>query len=102
MARSYQIDTIGGNCPVQAEGRIGGRTKFYFRARGDRWSMSIGGRDLIGDPDWYFEEDYGVWPDAGWMPVEEARQKIDQAIKLYWSKVPSMAARYRPLRPTRA
>lgn len=84
--RSYQIDMIGGNCPVQAEGHIGGRTKFYFRARGDQWSMSIGGRDLIGNPSWYYSEPYGVWPEAGWMPEAEARDFIDKAIKRYWSE----------------
>lgn len=84
MAKSYQIDEIGGNCPVQAEGRIGGRTRFYFRARGDHWSMSIGGRDVMRSPAWFYREDYGVWPDAGWMPEVEARDFIDKAIKQYW------------------
>lgn len=84
MPRSYQIDTIGGNCPVQAEGHIGGKTEFYFRARGASWSMSIGGADVIGNPNWYYEEDYGQWPAAGWMPETEAREFIDKSIKMYW------------------
>ncbi len=64
------IATIGGNCPVQAEGTVNGRP-FYFRARGDSWSLSIGG-DPVRDPEWEHEEWYGVWPAAGWMPEEEA------------------------------
>ena len=89
MARSYQIDTLGGNCPVQAEGHIGGKTKFYFRSRGEHWSMRIGGRDLIGNPTWYYEEPYGVWPDAGWITPEEASAFIDKAVQLFWAKHPT-------------
>ena len=91
MAKIYVIDTIGGNCPVQAEGRIGGRTQFYFRARGERWSMSIGGRDVIGKPKWYYSEPFGKWPDAGWMEIEQAEALIDKAIKLYWAGHPTHA-----------
>jgi hypothetical protein len=83
---AYQIDMIGGNCPVQAEGRIGGKTRFYFRARGDSWSMSIGGRDVVGMPAWYYAEPYGTWPDAGYMPEDEARAFIDKAIAMYWAQ----------------
>lgn len=88
MSRSYEIREIGGNCPVQAEGKIGGKTNFYFRARGERWSMSIGGRDVVGNPAWYYEEPYGKWPEAGWMPIEEAKTFIDKAVHKYWEKSP--------------
>lgn len=75
---------IGGNCPVQAEGLIDGKP-FYFRARGDDWSMSIGGEDVILNPEWYYEEEYGDWPEAGWMPEGEARAFIAKAAALYLS-----------------
>lgn len=65
-----EITLIGGNCPVQAEGTVNG-VPFYFRARGKRWSMSIGGQP-VGDPAWYYEEAYGDDYEAGWMPVEMA------------------------------
>ena len=72
------IDYIGGNCPVQAEGRVNGE-EFYFRARGNRWSLSVGGDDVVGKPDWYYEEPYGKEPfDAGWMPEGIARGFIDR------------------------
>ena len=35
------IDGIGGYCPVQGSGLVDG-SEFYFRSRGDSWSMSIG------------------------------------------------------------
>lgn len=77
------IDTIGGNCPVQAEGTIDGQ-EFYFRARGMRWSLSVGGRDVVGAPDWYYEEPYGEEEfAAGWMTEDEARAFIDKASGLY-------------------
>ena len=78
MSERIKIDWIGGNCPVQAEGFIAG-CPFYFRARGEHWSMSIGGEDVVGDPLWYYEEEYGEWPEAGWMPEEKARGFIAKA-----------------------
>lgn len=72
-----EIDTIGGNCPVQAEGRIDGEP-FYFRARGSSWSIGIGG-EPVGEPDWSHEEEYGSGYDAGWMSEDEAREFISQA-----------------------
>jgi hypothetical protein len=85
------IDYIGGNCPVQAEGKIGGK-EFYFRARGNHWSISIDS-DLGPDvrflnPEWYYEEPYGDGPyDAGWMSEEEARALIYEAAKRYLEEV---------------
>jgi hypothetical protein len=77
-----KIDLIGGNCPVQADGTING-VEFYFRARGSRWSIGIGG-DVVGAPNWYYGEPYGDGPyDAGWMTEGEARAFIDKAAKLY-------------------
>ena len=78
-APAIVIDLIGGNCPVQAEGKING-VDFYFRARGSRWSINIGGADLILAPDWRYEEPYGDGPyDAGWMSEDEARGFIGLA-----------------------
>ncbi|AQQ02408.1 hypothetical protein B0E33_01385 [Roseibium algicola] len=89
------IDYLGGNCPVQAEGKIDGEP-FYFRARGNSWSLSIGseendnssvgiyGKDVVGNPSWYYEEEYGTGPyDAGWMNMDVARQMIEKAAKLW-------------------
>lgn len=79
------IDWIGGNCPVQAEGTIAGK-EFYFRARGERWSMSIGG-DVVMEPDWYHEEPYGETQyAAGWMTEDEARSFIEKAAAIYLKK----------------
>ncbi|HDA7126329.1 TPA: hypothetical protein O5T86_001262 [Staphylococcus aureus] len=80
------IGWIGGNCPVQAEGTINGEP-FYFRARGERWSMSIGGDDVVGAPDWYHEEDFGETAfAAGWMSESEARGFIEKSARLYLSR----------------
>ena len=77
-----KIDCLGGNCPVQARGTIDGKP-FYFRSRGEHWSMSIGGADVVGDPEWYHEEEYGPWPDAGWISDDQARAFIDKASGFY-------------------
>lgn len=76
---TIQITKLGGNCPVQAEGIINGKP-FYFRARGDCWSIGIGGDDPVMEPEWSYEEEYGDGPyDAGWMTKEEARAFIEKA-----------------------
>lgn len=80
---AIHVEWMGGNCPVQAEGTIGGEP-FYFRARGEHWSMSIGGRDVILEPKWRHEEPYpGGQFDAGWMPQWEALGFIAKAVCLY-------------------
>ena len=77
------IDTIGGNCPVQAEGTIDGKP-FYFRARWSYWSIGIGGVDPCIDPEWEHGEKYSdELYAAGWMTEEEARTFIDKAANLY-------------------
>lgn len=73
---------VYGNCPVQAEGRING-IEFYFRARGNHWTIGIGG-DVTGNPDWFYKEEYGDKPfAAGWMTESEARMFIEKACKEY-------------------
>lgn len=74
---------------MQAEGRVDG-VEFYFRARGARWSMSIGGSDVIDAPDWYYEEPYGEFPDAGWISVDQARAFMNQAVEKWRAGEPSM------------
>lgn len=75
------IKWSGGNCPVQIEGHVKGKP-FYFRARGEHWSLGIGG-EPVGQPDWYCEEPYGSWPDAGWMHLHEAYDSLIEGI-LKW------------------
>lgn len=84
------IDMIGGNCPVQAEGKVGGEKKLYFRSRGDKWSLTIDPTDALSGPDgeWYYFEKYGVWPDAGWITLEQAHGFILKAVKLYKEGAP--------------
>jgi hypothetical protein len=77
------IDYLGGNCPVQAEGTIAGK-EFYFRARGDRWSICIGGNDVVMKPEYSYTEKYGSGAyDAGWMDEETARGFIYEAAERY-------------------
>lgn len=79
--------SIGGLVPVQGEGCVDGH-RFYFRARGRRWEMLIAdGHDEPIDcygpspkPGWYVREAWGTWPDAGYMPLDVAREKIEQTI----------------------
>lgn len=91
---AYEITSIGGNCPVQAEGTIDGMP-FYFRARGEAWSFSVAASadgnpvEVFGDGGedggFYYREDYnpGDAFGAGWMEESEARAFIEKAAKLY-------------------
>lgn len=83
---AYRIDSIYGNCPVQAEGDIDGK-RFYFRARGERWSFGVGDNDDEAIDGKLFEhvEPYAVGEKfaAGWMEESEARTLIERAVKLY-------------------
>lgn len=75
------IRWLAGFCPVQAEGTINGQ-EFYFRARGNHWSLRIGGDDPVGNPAWSYEEPYGDEPfAAGWMPFDEAWEFIHKAAR---------------------
>lgn len=82
------IATLGGNCPVQIEGKIGDKD-FYFRARGNHWSVQIGDeKDFFTPQIWYYEEEYGQGPfEAGWMEEYEALEFLIQAINLYKKEI---------------
>lgn len=85
-----KITSLGGNCPVQAEGTVNGE-EFYFRARGNRWSMGIGGDDTVGEPMWEYSEAYKHTEPyaAGWMSEDEARLFIAKAASYWASGYPS-------------
>lgn len=82
------IEWLGGNCPVQAEGTINGQP-FYFRARGDSWSLEVGkpgASDYVSaewETVWEHAEWFGQWPDAGWMAPEQAEGFLRQAAARY-------------------
>ncbi|MCV9965101.1 hypothetical protein OIU34_24695 [Pararhizobium sp. BT-229] len=85
---NVNIDWLAGFCPVQAEGTIDG-LPFYFRARGRRWRIGIGG-DRVMNPMWGYGELYGTGPfDAGWMSEDEALVFIEKAVGLYRSGHPT-------------
>lgn len=82
-ATGATLDTIGGNCPVQAEGMVDGQP-FYFRARGAHWSLDVGPVETWhGHGCWSIAREYGTWPDAGWMPDHEALGFIVEGIAAY-------------------
>jgi len=78
-----------GQSPVQADGFIED-SEFYFRSRGTYWSVSIGGDDVVANPEWYHEDYYAGWPSAGRISDEEARSFILKAAHLYRSGQPTM------------
>ncbi len=81
---------IGGNCPVQGYGTIDGHP-WYFRARGECWTIDISvssDKDPldVGEPDapgWHDEGYFGEWPSAGWMSDEEAWSFVERAMTAF-------------------
>ena len=77
---------VWGNCPVQALGTALGR-ELYFRARHNGWSFDVADRngnlpsDGYRDSDGFYRE--GVYPDAGWMPLQQAVQIIVRCLREY-------------------
>ncbi len=86
------VGRAGGQSPVQSYGVIDGKD-YYFRSRGEHWSMSIGETDTHPSPDWYYEERYGAWPDAGGISAEQAYDFIAEAAEKFRSGVPTMTTR---------
>ncbi len=90
---------LGGNCPVQGYGLVDG-LPWYFRARGDHWSFSVafaadGDPVLVtfGEADGFaIDEDYGEWPDAGWMQYREAWGFIERGIREFRASREAAAA----------
>src|SRR5688572_3651548 len=82
VSAGIEIDYLGGNCPVQAEGRIDGKP-FYFRARGMSWSLEIGA-EPVRNPEWGYREDWGdTMFAAGWMDESEAMRLIEKGAELF-------------------
>ena len=54
------IESYGGACPLQCEGLYQGNA-FYFRLRHGVASLSLGGEDVVGKPDYY--EEVELWPE---------------------------------------
>lgn len=85
---------FGGQAPVQGVGTVQVLGAFvparhwYFRARGDEWSVDVGGLDpgyggLVAeeDTDLTVSGDYGQMFDASYMLEEHARQAITAALE---------------------
>ncbi len=87
-----EITSLGGNCPVQGEGFIDGYP-FYFRARGESWSLEIskrGDSEVALGNDAKFELEVWGWYGepgemfgAGWMEIEEAEKLIIEVAALF-------------------
>jgi hypothetical protein len=78
-----------GQAPMQARGLVDGK-EFYFRSRGDLWQMHIGGADTARGPEWFYQEDYGKWPEAGSISEDQAYDFIEKAFALFRSGSASM------------
>ena len=80
---------VYGNCPVQGFGSVGGRD-LYFRARHTGWSFDVADSagnlpsDGFMNSDGFYRED--AYPNAGWMPHDEAVGIIERCLREYTSQ----------------
>lgn len=83
------IDEFGGPCPVQGNGTVCRLLLcwyWYFRARGDSWTLEVGERlddfGLVpeGEEQFIARGTYGPWPDAGYMEDAEAARYLEEAL----------------------
>jgi hypothetical protein len=71
-----------GACPLQIEGTIDGEP-YYFRARGEHWSMGIGG-DTVVEPLWSMSGPWGDGPfAAGYMPEHIGQAIVEKCCELW-------------------
>ena len=61
---------VYGTCPVEGEGEIEG-LRWHFRSRGSKWTINIENH-----PELASSEEWGEWPDAGYMHHDEAWKLI--------------------------
>ncbi len=90
LPEDIKIEMIGGYCPYQINGTICG-IPFYFRSRGQRWSLSIDRKDPLAlpEPEWFYRKDYPGEPgSAGWIDDAEARRFFDEAVSA-WRETPA-------------
>ena len=77
---------VYGNCPVQGFGTVLGRD-LYFRARHDSWSFDVADHAGHMPSDGYFDSDgfyrRADYPNAGWMPQQEAVKIIVACLREY-------------------
>ena len=115
MTDPWQIETLGGGPPVQADGSVGGRP-FYFRARYDSWrfdlaleagadqeaAMEVGAGERVGwqrratwscdmlpegSEDRQYDCDHQFC--AGYMPLATARELIEACVGEFLAGAPS-------------
>lgn len=83
---SYKIEPIG-IVPVQAEGKLPTGEHYYFRSRGEGWSLSVADKEediFEKNKFWYYREDKYNWPEAGYICDYEAIRYFNKAVKLYY------------------
>ncbi|MBY5819907.1 hypothetical protein HFN60_30410 [Rhizobium leguminosarum] len=92
IANGIQVIGIFGMVPVQAHGKIDGHF-FYFRARGAEWRIEIGGSDDGKQlPIFWHSEEWGTWPDAGYMSQDQAFELIKQGAAMFRDQKPTRPA----------
>ncbi|MFS2177494.1 hypothetical protein ACCC98_16360 [Rhizobium pisi] len=81
------IERPKGSQPVQSTGLIDGKD-FYFRESDGFWSLSVGGADVVDQPEWYYEEEHDA-PDE--LSEEAVYGLIAKGAALLRSGTPTMA-----------
>lgn len=93
-ALGIEISTMGGNCPVQIEGRVDGLA-FYFRARGEEYQFHVAKTQaaIFEDEIHYVEKPWGDGPyAAGWMDLHIALGLLCDEVEVFRATARNTAA----------
>ena len=83
---TYITDSLEGHCPIQGTGTVQGRG-WYFRARGEHWSLRIWHDKEFEGSVFSVEASWGDPYAAGWMSQEHARLLIEVAMQTYFTSL---------------
>ncbi|MBS2018112.1 MAG: hypothetical protein JST00_34895 [Deltaproteobacteria bacterium] len=84
MPRSL-VASFAGSTPLEGWGTVPDGRSFYFRARYEAWSLSLGATDdeAIEAPTWFWREPWGDAPyGAGYMPEETGREIFESCVDM--------------------
>lgn len=83
-AEGWQAALTCASAPVQIEGRLPSGERFYFRARHDEVSLSVGGTDPAEVQDWERGERY---PGASFLPAGDGFAILTRLAQRYaWAR----------------
>ncbi len=92
------VSSIVGQCPMQGQGSIGTK-RWYFRAHDEHWQFILPGPydeyETVGSFAFSRDGSWGLSPEAGYMPVDEAMKIIRRCADEYVAEAEARQAKFK-------